>query len=236
MTSSPNVNGHVNLAITEENPGTIHQFSEGKSEGHTINMFDNGSRITITFHNLSKVITVPAKMIDPTSKEKTLQRTLLDNVSGQVRPKEVVALMGPSGSGKTTLLNTLAGRTLDGVTGDIWINNQRYEKSTKRRLAYVLQQDIFFENLTVKQQLTYTALLRLPNNLTRKDKLAQVNEIIDQLRLQTCANTPIMLISGGEKKRVNIGTELLANPSVIFLDGSFLRFESDVFSKSELII
>jgi ABC-type multidrug transport system ATPase subunit len=123
------------------------------------------------------------------------------------------------GSGKTTLLNTLSGRALGGVTGDIWYNDQRYESSMKRKLAYVLQQDLFFENLTVKQQLTFTALLRLPNNLPKSDKLAQVEQIIDQLRIRKCANTPIMLISGGEKKRVNIGTELLTNPSVIFLDG-----------------
>ena len=123
------------------------------------------------------------------------------------------------GCGKTTLLNTLAGRALSGVTGDIWFNNQRYDKAMKRRLAYVLQEDLFFGSLTVKQQLTYTALLRLPNDLSKKDKLAQVEHIIDQLRIRKCANTPINLVSGGEKKRVNIGTELLTNPSVIFLDG-----------------
>jgi ABC-type multidrug transport system ATPase subunit len=177
-------------------------------------------------------------MIDPESKEKFIERTLLDNVAGQIQPGQVAALMGPSGnqnilthipifyissilsgSGKTTLLNTLAGRALSGVTGDIWYNNQRYEKGMKRKLAYVLQQDLFFETLTVTQQLTYTALLRLPNTLSKQDKIAQVEQIIDQLRIRKCANTPIMLISGGEKKRVNIGTELLTNPSVIFLDG-----------------
>jgi ABC-type multidrug transport system ATPase subunit len=178
-------------------------------------------RITVTFHNVSKVINVPAKMIDSTSKERFIQRTLLDKVSGQIHPGQLVALMGPSGSGKTTLLNTLAGRALSGVTGNIWFNNQQYDKSMKRKLAYVLQQDIFFEKLTVKQQLTYTALLRLPNHLSKTDKLAQVEQIIDQLRIRKCANTPLMLISGGEKKRVNIGTELLTNPSVLFLDGKF---------------
>jgi ABC-type multidrug transport system ATPase subunit len=176
-------------------------------------------RIIVTFHDVTKVISVPAKMIDPTSTERFIQRTLLDKVSGQIYPGQLVALMGPSGSGKTTLLNTLAGRALSGVTGNIWFNNQSYDKSMKRKLAYVLQQDVFFEKLTVKQQLTYTALLRLPNHLSKSDKIAQAEAIIDQLRIRKCANTPIMLISGGEKKRVNIGTELLTNPSVIFLDG-----------------
>ena len=108
---------------------------------------------------------------------------------------------------------------MNGVTGDIWFNKQRYDKGMKRKLAYILQQDLFFESLTVKEQLTYTALLRLPNHLSKTDKLAQVEQTIDQLRIRKCENTPIMLISGGEKKRVNIGTELLTNPSVIFLDG-----------------
>ena len=108
---------------------------------------------------------------------------------------------------------------MSGVTGQVYFNQQPYNKSMKRKLAYVLQQDTFFEALTVKQQLTYTALLRLPNHFSRADKHAQVDSIIEQLRLQKCANTPIMLISGGEKKRVNIGTELLTNPTVIFLDG-----------------
>ncbi|CAF3970886.1 unnamed protein product [Adineta steineri] len=176
------------------------------------------SHITVTFHNVSKVINVPAKMIDSSSKERFIERKLLDQVSGQIQPGQLVALMGPSGCGKTTLLNTLAGRALNGVTGNIWFNDQSYDRSMKRKLAYVLQQDLFFEQLTVKQQLTYTGLLRLPNHLSRNDKLAQVEQIIDQLRIRKCANTPITLISGGEKKRVNIGTELLTNPSVIFLD------------------
>jgi ABC-type multidrug transport system ATPase subunit len=215
--------GHINLAISEENvPGKSIAAEHRMSIDATRIITNLSPRITITFHNLSKVINIPGKMLDPPSKEKMVQRILLDNVSGQIHPGQLVALMGPSGSGKTTLLNTLAGRALAGVTGDIWINNQRYEKSMKRRFAYVLQQDIFFENLTVQQQLTYTALLRLPNTLTHEDKLMQVESIIEQLRLQTCANTPILLVSGGEKKRVNIATELLTNPSVIYLDGKFI--------------
>ncbi|CAF3458190.1 unnamed protein product [Rotaria sp. Silwood2] len=214
-TSKPNGNASKEHTITISKSGTV----ETRTSADNILMTaDTSPSITITFYNLSKIINVPREKTDNTSKEKLVQRALLDRISGQIPAKQVVALMGPSGSGKTTLLNVLAGRTLSGVTGDVWMNNQRYEKSMKSKLAYVLQQDIFFEILTVKQQLTYTALLRLPNNLTRQDKLTQVNQVIEQLHLQSCADTTIMLISGGEKKRVNIATELLTNPSVIFLD------------------
>ncbi|CAF0946483.1 unnamed protein product [Adineta steineri] len=236
MPPSSNVTNDINVAVIEFDSETNMKYNDDLSKQRTISICDDGAigvrlsfdgvrimedlspRITITFQNVCKIIDIPGKMMDPPSKEKIVQRTLLDNVSGQVHPGQLVALMGPSGCGKTTLLNTLAGRSLNGVTGNIWLNNQRYEKSMKRNIAYVLQEDIFFENLTVKQQLTYTALLRLPNSLTRKDKLAQVEQIIEQLHLQNCANTPIILISGGQKRRVNIGTELLTNPSVIFLD------------------
>ncbi|CAF3064940.1 unnamed protein product, partial [Rotaria sp. Silwood2] len=214
-TSQPNGNASKEHIITISKSGTV----ETRTSADNILMTaDTSPSITITFYNLSKIINVPREKTDNTSKEKLVQRALLDRISGQIPAKQVVALMGSSGSGKTTLLNVLAGRTLSGVTGDVWMNNQRYEKSMKSKLAYVLQQDIFFEILTVKQQLTYTALLRLPNNLTRQDKLTQVNQVIEQLHLQSCADTTIMLICGGEKKRVNIATELLTNPSVIFLD------------------
>ncbi|CAF1068068.1 unnamed protein product [Adineta steineri] len=232
MPSSQVVNSYVNEGFKD----TAQKIESYPQKEHIIKMRDGDTlqvemsidgaqtvaalspRITVTFHNVSKVINVPAKMIDPSSKERFIERKLLDQVSGQIQPGQLAGLMGPSGCGKTTLLNTLAGRALNGVTGNVWFNNQSYERSMKRKLAYVLQQDSFFEQLTVKQQLTYTGLLRLPNHLSRKDKLTQVEQIIDQLRIRGCANTPIKLISGGEKKRVNIGTELLTNPSVIFLD------------------
>lgn len=106
-------------------------------------------RITVTFYNVSKIINVPAKMIDPSSKERFIQRTLLDKVSGEIHSGQLVALMGPLDCGKTTLLNTLPARALNGVSDDIWFNNQKYDKTMKRKLDYVLQQDLFFENLTV---------------------------------------------------------------------------------------
>ena len=124
--------------------------------------------------------------------------------------------MGPSGSGKTTLLDCLSNR--GGVAeGRITLNSAALQKHHKRLMAYVTQEDLFFNHLTVFDQLLYTALLRL-GGLTRKEKVAEVNKILAQLKLTKCRDTPIMLISGGEKKRTNIGSELLTDPSVVLLD------------------
>jgi len=91
-------------------------------------------------------------------------------------------------------------------------------KKLKKRVAYVRQSDLFFGHLTVRDQLTYTALLRLPSTVPKSRKLTEVDRIINRLRLQKCADSPIYMISGGERKRVNIGTELLTDPAIIMLD------------------
>ena len=91
-------------------------------------------------------------------------------------------------------------------------------KKLKKKVAYVKQSDLFFGHLTVRDQLTYTAFLRLPSSWPKVKKVAEVDRIIKQLRLNKCSDTPIHQISGGEKKRVNIGSELLTDPAIILLD------------------
>lgn len=148
-------------------------------------------------------------------------KTILNAVSGSASPGEVLALMGPSGSGKTSLLNSLSDRTTY-QSGIVSINGSELTPQAKKRLltkiAYVKQADIFFSHLSVRDQLTYTALLRLPQDWPTEDKLAEVDRILQMLRLTDVAESPIRLLSGGEKKRTNIGTELLTDPSVLLLD------------------
>ena len=72
--------------------------------------------------------------------------------------------------------------------------------------------------VTIRDQLTYTALLRLPRAWSRARKDAEVDAVVARLRLGRCVDTPIMLVSGGERKRTNIGTELLTNPRILILD------------------
>jgi len=91
-------------------------------------------------------------------------------------------------------------------------------KRLMSKIAYVKQADIFFEHLTVRDQLGYTAMMRLPQAWSKQKKMGEVEQIIRLLRLTKVANSEIRMLSGGEKKRVNIGTELLTDPSVLLLD------------------
>ena len=125
------------------------------------------------------------------------------------------------GSGKTSLLNILSGRS-SYDTGTISINGKPLTSQSRKKLmskiAYVKQSDVFFDHLTVKDQLVYTALLRLPSKVSREEKFVEVDKVISLLRLNKVAGSPIMLCSGGEKKRINIATELLTDPEVLLLD------------------
>ncbi|KAJ8299312.1 hypothetical protein KUTeg_023372 [Tegillarca granosa] len=113
---------------------------------------------------------------------------LVKDVSGMASPGQLLAIMGPSGAGKTTLLNALAGRC--GVTsGEITLNGMSINKNMKRKVCYVLQQDIFFPNLTLKETLVFTAMIRLPDSMPKKQKMDKVNEIIDGLDLHKCLGT-----------------------------------------------
>lgn len=155
-------------------------------------------------------------------------REILRNVSGAVRAGTMLAVMGSSGAGKTSLLNLLAGRitTSKGATatGSVYVNNEpRDYHKFKKLAAYVLQDDDMFTELTVEEQLKYAALLRLPADMSREKKLLRVEKVIQELGLGKVKSTQIgnqivRGISGGEKKRVNIGTELVTDPSCLFLD------------------
>ncbi|GLU07041.1 hypothetical protein SLE2022_240200 [Rubroshorea leprosula] len=161
---------------------------------------------------------VPAKNMKSSGSEKYI----LHGITGLVHPGEVLALMGPSGGGKTTLLNLLSGRVKFN-SGTITYNDQPYTRSLKCRIGFVMQDDVAFPHLTVKETLTYAALLHLPSTLTLKQKKGRAMDVINELGLERCQNTMIggafvRGISGGERKRVCIGTEILFNPSLLFLD------------------
>lgn len=147
-------------------------------------------------------------------------KTLVDSVSISVKPGELVALIGGSGAGKSTLMDCLNGfRKATGgqvlVNGDdFYINYEAY----KSILGYVPQQDIVYDTLTVEQMLQYAAMLRMPEDTTIKERKEQVKKIIKSVELEGRESVVIKNLSGGQKKRVSIAVELLADPKLFFLD------------------
>ncbi|KAJ4705444.1 ABC transporter family protein [Melia azedarach] len=154
----------------------------------------------------------------------TVEKDILNGITGSVNPGEVLALMGPSGSGKTTLLNLLGGRLMQAtVGGSITYNDQPYSKFLKSKIGFVTQDDVLLPHLTVKETLRYAALLRLPKTLTKEQKEKRAIDVIYELGLERCQDTMIggsfvRGVSGGERKRVCIGNEIIINPSLLFLD------------------
>lgn len=152
-----------------------------------------------------------------------LDRALLNGVTGIVYPGEILAMLGPSGSGKTTLLTALAGRLSGKISGSITYNGQSFSGWIKRKTGFVTQDDVLYPHLTVLETLTYAAMLRLPNSLTKEEKVNQAESVMLELGLTRCRNSIIggsLLrgVSGGERKRVSIGHEMLVNPSLLLLD------------------
>ncbi|KAL6979992.1 ABC transporter G member 14 [Sarracenia purpurea var. burkii] len=153
----------------------------------------------------------------------SVEKTILNGLSGMVCPGEILAMLGPSGSGKTSLLTALGGRLPGKQPGKITYNGHPFSGSIKRKTGFVAQDDVLYPHLTVAETLLFTALLRLPSTLTREDKTRQVDRVIAELGLTRCRNSMIggplfRGISGGEKKRVSIGQEMVIEPSLLLLD------------------
>ncbi|KAJ5813395.1 uncharacterized protein N7503_000145 [Penicillium pulvis] len=157
-------------------------------------------------------------------KIKTEERRILDHVNGWVKPGTATALMGVSGAGKTTLLDVLATRvTMGVVTGDVLVDGRPRDDSFQRKTGYVQQQDVHLPTTTVREALNFSALLRQPAHLSRKEKLDYVDEVLELLGMQTYAEAVVGVPGEGlnveQRKRLTIAVELVAKPQLLlFLD------------------
>ncbi|CAL9205718.1 unnamed protein product [Musa hybrid cultivar] len=151
------------------------------------------------------------------------EKVILNGVSGMVSPGEMLVVLGPSGSGKSTLLSILAGRLQGKHSGAVLANGRRLTKPVLRKTGFVTQDDVLYPHLTVRETLVFCAMLRLPRTVAKEEKVAAAEAVMSELGLCKCADTPVGSpfvrgISGGERKRVSIGHEMLLNPSLLVLD------------------
>ncbi|KAI2700366.1 hypothetical protein CBS147333_9898 [Penicillium roqueforti] len=159
-------------------------------------------------------------------------RDLITEISGDVHQGEFVALMGPSGCGKTTLLNVLARRTAAAratVFGETYVNGDKVDSKTFGRItSYVEQEDALIGSLTVRETLKFAADLSLPSEvvhstISKSERIDRIRALLEAFGIQnqaeTLVGTPIRKgISGGQKRRVSVASQLITCPKILFLD------------------
>ena len=159
---------------------------------------------------------------------KEKEHKILQNLSGNIQSGELLAILGPSGSGKTSFLNILSNKVKSEkyitLTGKITLNHKlQSEINFKNISAFVQQDDILYPQMTVFESLLMTSRMRLPSDISINNKKQMVDNLVRKLGLSDVKDSKIgnvlkRGISGGEKKRVCIGLELLTKPLIIFLD------------------
>lgn len=151
-------------------------------------------------------------------------KRILNGVDGWVKPGTLTALMGASGAGKTTLLDCLAERVTMGViTGDVFVDGKPRDASFPRSIGYCQQQDLHLTTATVRESLRFSAYLRQPANVSKREKDDYVEQVIDILEMGAYADAVVGVAGEGlnveQRKRLTIAVELVAKPKLLlFLD------------------
>lgn len=146
--------------------------------------------------------------------------SLSGRISGtclSIEPGQLVAIVGGSGAGKSSLLTTMVGQNMD-YDGHIYINGSELRdcySSMKQEIGFVPQDDIVHKELTVEEVLLYSARLKLPDPEQRRSGFERV---LDQIEMRHRRSARVRDLSGGQRKRVSIGVELIADPRILFLD------------------
>jgi len=175
---------------------------------------NSGCRLNLKWIDLTYI--VPDKFSDESAKMKVV----LDKVRGSVCSGQVIGILGPSGSGKTSLLNCISQRVTRGLTGKILLNEKPLPSNFSRNMGYVSQDELFLTALTVSETLSYSAQLKL------KSPRAEIRKIVDrtlaQMDLEKVRKSLVGEIgngiSGGERRRLAIGTEIIDQPLILLLD------------------
>ncbi|MGB8168131.1 MAG: ATP-binding cassette domain-containing protein, partial [Chthoniobacteraceae bacterium] len=144
--------------------------------------------------------------------------TILDNVNIHIPASRFVGIIGPSGAGKSSLLRVISGMAAPNEGAVLVDGEDIYADNEPRSFGFVPQDDIVHAELTVSDALRFSARLRLPADTPPLELQKLILQTMDQLGLREHAGKPITRLSGGQRKRVSVGAELLAKPSILFLD------------------
>ncbi|XP_076840638.1 broad substrate specificity ATP-binding cassette transporter ABCG2 [Brachyhypopomus gauderio] len=175
---------------------------------------------TVSFHNIHYRVDTRSGIL---CKRKVTHKDILIDLNGIMKPG-LNAILGATGSGKSSFLDVLAARKdPTGLSGEVLIDGAPQPPNFKCLSGYVVQDDVVMGTLTVRENLRFSAALRLPMSISQKEKEQKVERVIQELGLTKVADSRVGTqlirgISGGERKRTNIGMELIIDPSVLFLD------------------
>uniref|UniRef100_A0A2N9FVQ3 ABC transporter domain-containing protein n=1 Tax=Fagus sylvatica TaxID=28930 RepID=A0A2N9FVQ3_FAGSY len=179
--------------------------------------------LTVVFQDVQYYVDTPLEMREHGFTNKKLQ--ILSDITGALRPGVLTALMGVSGAGKTTLLDVLAGRKTSGyIEGQIKIGGYPKVQETFARVSgYCEQTDIHSPQITVEESVLFSAWLRLSPQIDSKTKAEFVNEVLETIELDGIKDALVGIpgvtgLSNEQRKRLTIAVELVANPSIIFMD------------------
>jgi ABC-type multidrug transport system ATPase subunit len=206
MTSTENPSHFVEI-LTPSSTGTDQTFLNSEPPKFTLEWTDLCLKVAVK--------NVETKTTD--------EKVILNGVSGVANPGELLVIMGPSGAGKSSLLDCIAGRNKQ-VEGVVAVNGQPWSKAISRHASYVMQDDLFYPTITVKEHLLFQARMRMGSDVSEEHRERRVQAVMEELGLVKCADTLIggsdnvRGVSGGERKRLSFATEILTNPSILFVD------------------
>jgi heme ABC exporter ATP-binding subunit CcmA len=147
-------------------------------------------------------------------------RVVLDGVNLTIPPNNFIGILGPSGAGKTTLLKAMTG-FLPVESGSIVLDGldlEEHREVCQSMFGFVPQDDVVHGALTARENLDYALRLRVAGDLRAEERAAWVAQTLHRLALEEHADRPVHTLSGGQRKRVNVGVELLTRPRLLFLD------------------
>ncbi|XP_056346242.1 broad substrate specificity ATP-binding cassette transporter ABCG2 isoform X2 [Oenanthe melanoleuca] len=209
--------------MAEDQPHLCIQMSEAGTNGiprQSSAELAGRAGSVLTFHNICYRVKTRSGHL---CFRKSAEKEVLRDVNGIMKPG-LNAILGPTGSGKSSLLDILAARKdPHGLSGDILINGAPQPANFKCTSGYVVQDDVVMGTLTVRENLKFSAALRLPKSVKEKEKNERVNQVIKELGLSKVADSKVGTqftrgVSGGERKRTNIGMEIITDPAILFLD------------------